>query len=539
MATVYADSYGFNTTDSTKALQNAINDPNADKIIVRNMGSPWLVSESISVKSNKTIVFAPGVTVQNIPGTFNPGPFTGEGAGQSLFKALNVENVKFIGQGEGDNRATLKMNREEQDFNHLIDIKGVKNYKVSGLKLTGAGGDGIHIAGGSGKTPIEGVLPYSENGLITNIVADGNRRQGVSIDSANGLTLRDSTLINTNGTAPAAGIDLEPSYSYQSLQNVKIQDIDIRDNNGSGIQMALGNLNEQSAPISVDIDRVNIDNSNRNGISVVMFNKKDNPDDADGNSPKSMPDGTINIRDTAISRTNGSNIFNPGETTAGILVRSLSGNQDDPNNLKVNFENVAVKGTGNGQFLKNPIYITSPNGVTNPQQVGNLSFKNVTVQDNFQRDIIRADIGRPDGYLNNVSGNIIASNPNGVTSSFDFQTPPQNFSLTVDGSSTNAASATSNSPTTDSLTGGQLLATNPGDSLMNGNNQAVGDTADQPWAKIGGSGYGIWENTEQPLPIEALTIPANLGTATDFDWKISESADLAVNSLPGATQPTF
>jgi hypothetical protein len=43
MTTVFADAYGFNATDATAALQAAIDSPGADKIIVRNQGTPWLI----------------------------------------------------------------------------------------------------------------------------------------------------------------------------------------------------------------------------------------------------------------------------------------------------------------------------------------------------------------------------------------------------------------------------------------------------------------------------------------------------------------
>jgi len=442
--TVFADSYGFTAQDATQALQRAVDDPTAKKIIVRDMGSPWLVSKTVFLRSNKEIVFEEGSVVQAKPGTFldNQKP---------MFRALSLDNLKLIGKGEGDNRATLKMNKEEyttREFGHILGIDGVKNFEIRGFRLTGAGGDGIHVAGAAYKTAKPGVRSYSENGIIEDIFADNNRRQGISIDSAKDLIVRNSIFSNTSGTAPSAGIDLEPTWDFERLENVTIENVTVKDNDGNGVQLALGNLDDQSAPVSIDINNVTVDGNNRSGITVVLFNSKTGDpfrDQPDGSLPSAMANGTVNIRNTSISNSKGTNTFFD-QPTAGIYVQSLSGSQDDPNNLKVNFDNVTVSDTGNGEFATNPIYIRGFGGPAQPEQIGNLSFKDVVVEDNFDRDIIKAELGRPDAYLSNISGNIEAFNPKGVTTSFDVETAPQNFSLTVNDGGTSEPSTPPTSP---------------------------------------------------------------------------------------------
>ena len=523
MNTVYADDFGFNSENATEALSKAINDPQADKIIVRDMGSPWFVDESIVVnQDNKEIVFEEGVVVRAKPGSFLSND-------RSMFYARDVENIKFIGEGEGENRATLKMNKEEytqSEHGHILTFRGVKGYEVSGLRLTGAGGDGIHISAGTFNDPNPNYRFYSEDGLIENVIADNNRRQGLSIDSAKNLIVRDSTFINTAGTAPSAGIDLEPTWNYESLQNVRIENVDIKDNNGSGIQIALGNLDENSEPVSVEIDNVRIDNSDRSGISVLMFNNSDPKElykgGFDDSLAKSRVDGVIDISNVDITRTNGSSTYkdldNPNELeiAAGIFVMSLPGNQDDPDNLQVNFKNVNISDTGNGKYLQNPIYIRGFGGTTQPQEVGNLSFDNVTIRDDFARDAIRADLGRSDGYLNDISGNITVFNPNGVTSFFDQQVPAKNFSLTVsDGNPTQINEPSTNQPTplTQAITG---IVDNPSfsDNLTGWNVWNEGITADNRgsqdrWVRIesefGGLGQIV---SEEIIPGEEYNFSA-------------------------------
>jgi hypothetical protein len=445
MTTVYADSYGFNSNDATSALQAAINDPTADKIIVRNMGTPWLTSDTIFLSSNKEINFEPGVVVQAKSGTFlsNTKP---------LFRALSVDNVKLVGQGEGADQATLSMNKDEytdtnnygNQYGHIIDINGTSNYVVSGLKLTGAGGDGININGADYNNPaLADKRTYSENGLIEDVTSDNNRRQGMSVISAKNLVVKDSSFTNTSGVAPSSGIDFEPDYNYQSLQNIQISNVNLNGNNGDGLTFALSNLDNSSPAVSIDVNGATL-SGNNSGINVGTYQSAAQPN---SNSPSSTPNGTINISNATVTGTTGTHLTDnkPG---AAIAIEALSGDSSDPNNLKVNFDNVSISDIANSQFSTNPIVIQGYGGENNRQQVGNLAFNDVTVSDNFQRDVVSASIGRSDGYLNNVSGNITATNPNGVTSTFgNGITAPQNFSLTVT-SGTVSNTATTATPTT-------------------------------------------------------------------------------------------
>ena len=574
MTTVYADSYGFKANNATAALQAAINDPKADKIIVRNMGRPWQISQTIFLQSNKEIVFEAGVVVQAKSGSFldNTKP---------MFRAISIDNIKLTGLGDGDKRAVLKMNKAEyktSEFGHILDFNGVKNFTISGLKLTGAGGDGIHVSGAAYGVATPGLRTYSENGLIENIISDNNRRQGISIDSAKDLTVRNSKFINTSGTDPAAGIDLEPTWSFERLQNIKIENVDVRDNSGTGIQFALLNLDNKSEAVSIDIDGATIDNSHLSGISIATFPTAQNPN---GNSPNSTVNGTINILNTKISRTQGdSGIFD--EPSAGICIQGISGDQSDANNLKINFTDVAITDTANNKFSKNPIYIRGFGGEDSTQQIGNLSFKNVTVDDKYNRDIIKAELGRPDGYLNNISGNISASNPNGVTSNFDPETPPKNFSLTVSNSNTISISppikvSLTNPSFDQNFTGWSVwddtvsLATRPGETqwvkinaaggglgqditkdMIAGQNYVVGGTA--KLSQIGDKGYlgVLFKDAAGTIQdFQAITIdqyaerslqlgfiaPNQFSSAQIFAWKASGSADLFVDDFSLIQQP--
>jgi FG-GAP-like repeat/RTX calcium-binding nonapeptide repeat (4 copies) len=429
MTTVYADAYGFNPTDATAALQAAI-DSGADKIIVRNQGTPWLISRTIQLKSNQEIDFAPDVVVKAKSGSFLKNDLP-------LFQALGINNIKLVGEGVGEHQATLAMNKNEfsvssNSYGHIIGIEGTDNYTISGLTLTGAGGDGIIIDAYSYGQPIPtpNTLNYSDHGLIDNVTAINNRRNALSVISAQNLTIQNSKFINSSDENPASGIDFEPDYSYHRLSNINVNNVDISGNQGNGLSFSLTALDNSSTPTSITIDGATINDNGSSGIKVETYQTATHPN---SNAASSTPNGVINISNVTIAGTKETTAF-ANEPNAAISVQALSGDLGDPNNLKVNFTNIAISNTGfntaNPQLSAEPIFIRGFGGSSNRNQIGNLSFNNVTVADNFKRDIIGIYLNQP-GSFNNITGNIQGINPNGVTSYITSTAKKNNFTLKV------------------------------------------------------------------------------------------------------------
>jgi Ca2+-binding RTX toxin-like protein len=427
MTTVYANDPifgGFNIGDVTTALQNAINTPGVDKVIVPYMGNPWLISSTIHLKSNQEIDFAPDVVVRAKPGSFanNTDP---------LFQALAINNIKLVGEGIGVHQATLAMNPTDfsatnpDEYAHIIAIEGTDNYTISGLTLTGAGGDGIFIDAGTyaSVTPIPNPLPYSDHGLIDNVTSTNNRRNGLSVISAQNLTVTNSKFINSSGTATGAGIDFEPDYSTDRLSNITLKNVDVSGNKGNGLSFSLSNLDNSSIPTSIDINGATINGNGASGIGVGEYYTDLQPN---SNAASSTPNGVINISNVTIAGTKGT-IF---DFNAAISIQALSGDRSDPNNLKVNFNQVAISNTGSNSQITNPIFVLGFGGVNDRNQIGNLAFNNVTVADNFDRPIINIQLNQL-GSFNNITGNITGINPYGVTSSITSTAARNNFTLTV------------------------------------------------------------------------------------------------------------
>ena len=92
--------WGFDKTNSTKCLQEAINS-GVKKLTVDNTGSPWII-DPITLVDNQEIIFADGVQVLARVDGF-------KGKEDSLFTADRKQNITL----RGDGRVVLKMNKKD------------------------------------------------------------------------------------------------------------------------------------------------------------------------------------------------------------------------------------------------------------------------------------------------------------------------------------------------------------------------------------------------------------------------------------------
>lgn len=252
---------GYNATDATAALQAAIN--TGQNVWVPNMGTPWNITPISLTKSNQTIQFASGTVVAAKQGAFL-------GTNDSLFTAGEVSNVNMIGYG-----ATLQMRKNDYtqspypagEWRTGINLYHVSNFQIKGLTIKDTGGDGIYVDGYGG--PNGG---YSQDVLIKDVRLDSNYRQGISVTSVNGLTIDNATILNTSGTWPKCGIDFEPDYPDQTLQNITVKNSIINANGGSGIQFwvsgGTGNLADVNSDVSATIDNVTMLGNTFSGITM-------------------------------------------------------------------------------------------------------------------------------------------------------------------------------------------------------------------------------------------------------------------------------
>lgn len=241
----FADAWGFDPRDATAALQGAI-DSKARTVIVPFTGSPWVI-RPVTLRSDLELILEAGVVVLAKSGEFL-------GGGDSLFRATDGTNITIRGQG-----ATLRMRKKDYqnppypkaEWRMGLALVGCRNVLVDGLRIESSGGDGIYV--GSSKTN-----RWCENVTIRNCVCHDNHRQGISVISAVHLLIENCTLSGTSGTAPEAGIDLEPDEADERLIDCVIRNCVVSDNAGNGILVWLKPLNASSAPVSIRFENCHV-----------------------------------------------------------------------------------------------------------------------------------------------------------------------------------------------------------------------------------------------------------------------------------------
>ena len=354
--------WGFNAEDSTAALQAAINS-GAEKLLVEDMGSPWIVTP-IELASDQEIVFEEGVEILAKRGEF-------KGRNDSLFTARDVENVILRGNG-----ATFRMWQEDYDnpelyekaeWRHCLQLRGATNVEVHDLVLRDSGGDGIYLGIGSGGSTNTDIT-------IKGVDCDNNYRQGISVITAENLLIEDAIMQNTSGTAPQAGIDFEPNNPGERLVNVVMRNCLTENNNSSGYMFYLRPLNSESIPVSVRIENCRSINDGGHSARVIT----------DG-TVESAVGGTIEFVDCVFENTS-----QPAMSVAKPAGQGL-----------VRFERCTVPELG----ATAPIVFMARAGATDP--VGGVEFEDVVVPSAPDRAPM-AYIDQSGGIpLGEITGNLI------------------------------------------------------------------------------------------------------------------------------------
>jgi len=234
---VFASSFGFNSSDATAAFEAALKS-GSSFVVVDKQNSDWIIRPTKFFDlRDMTIIFEEGVVLRAKSGAFSDD-------NDQLVQLFRPRNVVIEGYG-----ATFKMLKNEYTFGehrHALTIKKANGLTIRGLTFKDSGGDGIIIAGieqGS----------YSQNVTIEDVTCSNNRRQGMSIISAQNVFVRNSQFLNTSGIDPETGVDLEPNYSNERLVNINFTNCKFAGNDSNGFLLATTKLNSSSIPISVKI----------------------------------------------------------------------------------------------------------------------------------------------------------------------------------------------------------------------------------------------------------------------------------------------
>lgn len=215
---IYADAYGTSTTNIQQAL-----DAGAGKAVYFPAGV-YSIDAAVGLwpRPNTIIEFAPGAELKVIPNDRD---------GYYLFYLNNVTNVVFRGGLLTGDR--YQHTGATGEWGHGVVIKGGANIRLEGVTCRDFWGDGVYITKGA-------AVP--ERVSLTDCVMNNNRRQGMSIISARYLMATRCAFAQSNGTAPEAGVDLEPNLPGEIIQHVHFADCLFK---GNQIGLLLYGINER------------------------------------------------------------------------------------------------------------------------------------------------------------------------------------------------------------------------------------------------------------------------------------------------------
>lgn len=258
-----ASCFGWNATDATDVLHAAFRSGAAKLTIDSVGGNPWLVRPlRLANVSGLHVTLAAGVTILAKQDEFH-------GLDDSLLRLTNVSDVVL----NGEPGSSLKMRRDdyaipshgacpscrpyrkaEWRMGIWLDAS-VANVRLDKLHVTDSGGDGLFVYG-------------AKNVTVHECLFERHYRQGMSIISADGLLVERTIFALTNGTAPSAGIDIEPDRASNQLKRVVLRDLILSDNTGGGFMINVGKLNHSSDDLSIDVSNITIHGSAGVGIGV-------------------------------------------------------------------------------------------------------------------------------------------------------------------------------------------------------------------------------------------------------------------------------
>jgi polygalacturonase len=382
--------WGFSLEDSTEAIQAAI-DSGAPKVTIPFMGNPWIV-RPLKMRDNLELVLEPGVVLYAKQGEFL-------GRGDSLLAATNASNIKITGYG-----ATIRMRHrdyllppyEKAEWRMGLRLDGCTNIEVLGLRIESSGGDGIYI----GTT---GQQQYCKDVIIRDVVCYDNHRQGISVIGAENLLIENSTFASTWGTAPSAGIDLEPDSPTQRLVNIHIKNCIFENNEGHEVLVYPKNLDETAPPITIRFENCVMRKTTMNPVDDEVGRNNDSHGWAGisvGAVHDKGPGGLIEFVNCTVENT--------GKESVKIFDKAAG-------DTKVRFENCNFKNPWNvfhadyGDLRVPILFETRRPHIS--ERVGGVEFLDCHVWDTRNRPVMAYSQNNAEYGLHDIKGRLFVHSP--------------------------------------------------------------------------------------------------------------------------------
>ncbi len=375
-SSILASSFGFNPSDATAALQGSINSGN-DTVIIDLQASDW-ITQPLFIDSiqNLVVIFEPGVQLVAKSGAF-------PGLNDNLLRIRSCSHITLVGYG-----AVMRMIKGEYtsgEWRHCLSIINSSDIQVYGLELNDSGGDGLYIADASAAGP----NTYCRKIHIKNCRMNNNKRQGLSIISADSVLIEHCEMTNTNGASPEAGIDFEPDLPSQRITNLVLKNCVLTGNNGSGILVNSKYMDGTSVPVSITIDNCYLAGNLDSQLYL--------------NSDTIETSGTVTVNNTLIENSAFPGVYLNKSATDFMLLMN----------------DCVLKNVADTSFsFFSPITMQTFPYIQNTTEYGGATFSNCLIEFPQNRPYLQCvDLGLPPGSAD-ISGHFTIVNPFGVAPTF-------------------------------------------------------------------------------------------------------------------------
>lgn len=183
---------------------------------VYRVNPDYATGQSVRLGSNTHLMLDPGAVLEAIPGSLED---------YAIVYVADATNVTISGGTLQGERAGHSGSTGE--WGHCLRVLGSSDVRILNIIARDGWGDGIYI----GNTVASG---ESERVLVAGVTCVNNRRQGMSVVAARDVLILGSSFLDTNGTNPQSGVDLEPNAGV-IVQDIAVVGCVFVENTGQGL----------------------------------------------------------------------------------------------------------------------------------------------------------------------------------------------------------------------------------------------------------------------------------------------------------------